>query len=109
MSVPPDLTPNASTQDGNETLMLTLYIAGGALNSLRALANLEAICQQYFPGRYQIELVDIFEEPLRALADKVLITPTLARTAPAPSIRLVGDLSQTQTVVLALQSIGRSP
>ena len=107
MSLPPDLTPNPSTHDSSETLMLTLYIAGSALNSLRALTNLEAICKEYFPGRYQIEIVDIFEDPSRALADKVLVTPTLAKAAPAPPIRLVGDLSEKQIVLLALQSISR--
>lgn len=86
-------------------LMLTLYVAGSALNSLRALTNLKTICAEHFPGRYQIEIVDIFQDPMRALADHVLITPTLAKTAPKPSLRLVGDLSDSQTVVLALQSI----
>lgn len=87
--------------------MLTLYMAGSAINSLRALTNLKAICEEYFPGRYQLEIVDIFEDPLRTLADKVLITPTLAKTAPTPTIRLVGDLTETQTVLLALQSTDR--
>lgn len=107
MSFPPNPTPEVSSQADPEMLMLTLYIAGSALNSLRALTNLKAICAEHFPGRHQLEIVDIFEDPLRALADKVLITPTLAKTAPTPTIRLVGDLSESQTVVVALQSTHR--
>lgn len=101
MTLSPEATPS---NDPDETLMVTLYIAGTALNSLRALTNLKAICEAHFAGRYQIEVVDIFENPLRALTDRVLITPTLIKTAPTPRVIIVGDLRDTQTVLLGLQS-----
>lgn len=104
MSVAPDLTPKPSAANASEMLMLRLYVAGSALNSLRAKNNLMAICERCFAGRYQIEIVDIFEEPLRALQDKVLVTPTLVKVAPAPSLQIMGDLSETEIVLLALQS-----
>ena len=81
---------------------LRLYVAGGALNSTQAVANLRALCTAHLPGRHEIELVDVFREPKRALADGVFMTPTLMRIAPAPTLRIVGTLSSTQPVLDAL-------
>ena len=79
-----------------------LYVAGGAQNSAQALANLNALCRAHLPGRHDIEVVDVFREPKRALADGILMTPTLVRLAPSPLRRIVGTLSQTQSVLEAL-------
>jgi len=79
-----------------------LYIAGGAQNSAQALANLNALCRAHLPDRHDIEVVDVFREPKRALADGILMTPTLIRLAPSPIQRIVGTLSQAQTVLEAL-------
>jgi circadian clock protein KaiB len=79
-----------------------LYVAEGALNSARALANLNAMCQTHLPDRYKIEVVDVFQEPQRAVDDRIFMTPTLIKLAPAPVRRIVGALSETQTVLLAL-------
>jgi circadian clock protein KaiB len=79
-----------------------LYVAGDALNSAQALANLGAICRAYLPDRHEIEVVDVFREPKRALADGILMTPTLVKLAPLPVRRIVGTLGQTETVVEAL-------
>lgn len=79
-----------------------LYIAGGAQNSAQALANLTTLCRVHLPGRHDIEVVDVFREPKRALADGILMTPTLVKLAPSPIRRIVGALSQTQTVLEAL-------
>ena len=81
---------------------LRLYVAGGALNSNQAVANLRALCATHLPGGHEIELVDVFREPKRALADGVFMTPTLMRIAPAPTMRIVGTLSQTRPVLDAL-------
>ena len=84
-----------------------LYVAGDALNSLQALANLTALCQTHLPDRHQIEVVDVFREPKRALADGILMTPTLIKLAPSPARRIVGTLSHTQPVLefLGLEDI----
>ena len=79
-----------------------LYIADDAMNSAQAVANLNAICGAHLAGRHHIEVVDVFEEPKRALADRILMTPTLIRLAPAPIRRIVGTLSQTDVVLEAL-------
>lgn len=79
-----------------------LYVAGDAQNSAQALANLSAICRAHLPDRHHIEIVDVFREPKRALADRIFMTPTLVKLAPSPARRIVGTLSQTPIVLQAL-------
>ena len=79
-----------------------LYVAGDAPNSVQARVNLAAICRTHLPGRYEIEVVDVFQHPKRALIDGIFITPMLVRVAPAPMCRIVGALSQTPTVIQAM-------
>lgn len=86
-----------------------LYVAGDALNSAQARANLAALCQTHLAGRHQIEIVDVFKEPQRALADAIFMTPTLVKLAPLPERTLVGTLSQTPTVLQALGLLGVAP
>ena len=83
-------------------LKFRLYIAGDAQNSAQAIANLTAICRAHLPDRHEIELVDVFLEPKRALADGILMTPTLIKLSPAPVRRIVGTLSQRTPVLHAL-------
>lgn len=85
-----------------ELFKFRLYVAGDSLNSAQALANLTALCRAHLPDRHEIEIVDVFRQPRRALADGILMTPTLLKLAPAPLRTLVGTLSQTQSVLLAL-------
>ncbi|HEY8683675.1 MAG TPA: circadian clock KaiB family protein [Rhodanobacter sp.] len=79
-----------------------LYVAGDALNSMLAIANLAELCQLHLPDRHEIEVVDVFREPKRALDEGIFMTPTLVKLAPHPSLRIVGTLSQTQPVLQAL-------
>jgi len=79
-----------------------LYVAGDTENSLRAVANLNALCREHLPGLHDIEVVDVFQEPRRALADGVLMTPTLIKIAPAPARRIVGTLSEADPLIQAL-------
>ncbi len=79
-----------------------LYVAGDTSNSTQALANLGALCRSHLEHRHEIEIVDVFREPERALADGVYMTPTLVKLAPPPVRRIVGTLSQTQPFLLAL-------
>jgi circadian clock protein KaiB len=79
-----------------------LYIAGNAPNSTRAVANLYAICRTHFPRSYRIEMIDVLKEPLRALAEGILLTPTVVKLAPAPELQIIGDLSDEEEVLRAL-------
>jgi circadian clock protein KaiB len=89
---------------GTRTLIfkLRLFVAGGAQNSLEAIANLKAICEEHLPHRHDIEVVDVFHEPKRALADGVFMTPALMKLAPGPVRKIVGSLSDPKPVLLAL-------
>jgi circadian clock protein KaiB len=83
-------------------VVMRLYIAGGAPNSLLAIANLQAICREHLNGTHKVEIVDILEQPLRAMADGVLVTPSLTKVSPLPTANVVGNLSDKSKVLLAL-------
>ena len=101
MSVPSKNGTQAPPED-REITLFQLYIADGTPNSARAMANLQSICQEHLQGRYGLETVDILQEPLRALSEGVLVTPTLVRLSPLPVRKIVGDLTELATVLLAL-------
>ena len=86
-----------------EVFKFRLYVAGDLLNSVQARANLDALCRTHLADRSEIEIIDVFREPRRALTDGILMTPTLVKLAPFPVRKIVGTLSQTLTV---LQSLG---
>ncbi|CUI08870.1 circadian clock protein KaiB [Massilia sp. P8910] len=86
-----------------------LYVAGEAQNSVLARANLRALCETYLPEQHQIEVLDVFREPKRALEDAIFMTPTLLKLAPASVRRIVGTLSQTEAVLLAIGLDDRVP
>ena len=81
---------------------LRLYIAGESPNSLRALANLKAICEDCLLGQHSLEVVDILDDAMRPIADDILVTPTLLKVAPMPLQRIIGDLNDRSQVLLAL-------
>lgn len=85
-------------------LILRLYIAGDAPNSLSAIANTKTICETHFPAAHTIEIVDMLVNPLRALADCVIVTPTLLKLAPLPARRIIGNLNDTSQVLRILGS-----
>jgi circadian clock protein KaiB len=83
-------------------LRLRLYVAGNAPNSVTAIANARAICTEHFSSGHEIEIVDLLEYPLRALADGIVVTPTLLRMSPLPIRRLIGNLGDAHQVLVAL-------
>jgi circadian clock protein KaiB len=85
-----------------------LYVASDSQNSLQAMANLGALCREFLPGRHEIEIVDVFLEPQRALAEDIRMTPTLLKVWPRPASRIIGTLSQTQRVLETLGLVGET-
>jgi circadian clock protein KaiB len=83
-------------------LVLRLYVADSAPNSVRAIANLAAICKQHLGDRFELEIIDVLEYPLRALADGIIVTPSLTKVSPSPLAKIVGNLSDTGSVLHAL-------
>jgi circadian clock protein KaiB len=83
-------------------LLLRLYIAGNAPNSLRAITNAKEICGEHFASRHELEIIDLLEHPDQALADGIIVTPTLLKLFPAPVQRVVGNLSDRSQVLMVL-------
>jgi circadian clock protein KaiB len=81
---------------------MRLYIANNAPNSVKAIANLEAICKEHLRDSFKLEIIDVLEFPLRALADGILVTPSLAKISPSPAAKIIGNLSDRSNVLHAL-------
>ncbi len=82
--------------------LLRLYVAGQSARSAAALRNLEAICERHLAGRYQIELIDLVEQPQLARGDQIVAVPTLVRRLPPPMKKIIGDLSNENRVLVGL-------
>ena len=84
------------------TYQLRLYIAGQTPKSLLALTNLKRICETHLSGRYEIEIIDLLQNPQLASGDQILAVPTLVRRLPEPITKIIGDLSNTERVLVGL-------
>jgi circadian clock protein KaiB len=89
------------TQPGG-TWSLRLYVAGQTPKSVTAFANLKALCDTHLPGRVRLEVIDLVEHPERARSDEIFAIPTLVRDLPEPIRKIIGDLSNTERVLLGL-------
>lgn len=88
--------------DSAETLLLRLYVAGQSPKSVAAYGNLTRLCEQRLAIPYRIELIDLLENPQLAREDQILAIPTLVRRHPAPMRRVIGDLSDSERVLIGL-------
>jgi len=82
--------------------MLRLYVAGQTPKSIVAFANLKKICEEHLKGKYQIEVIDLLKNPQLAKGDQILAIPTLVRRLPPPLRKIIGDLSNTERVLVGL-------
>jgi circadian clock protein KaiB len=97
--------PNKSAQTAlpqAECWNLRLYVAGQTDKSLRAINNLNRICEEHLEGRYSIQVIDLLEQPQLAAGDQILALPTLVRRLPAPVKKILGDLSNQERVLVGL-------
>ena len=83
---------------GEERYELRLYVAGTTPRSTRAVRNLIRICEAEIPGRYHLEIIDVYQQPVRAAEDQIVAVPTLLKMVPLPRRKLIGDLSQEAQV-----------
>jgi circadian clock protein KaiB len=81
---------------------LRLYVAGQTPKSLLAFANLKKLCEEHLKGRYRIEVIDLLENPKLAKGDQIFAIPTLVRSLPPPLKKIIGDLSNTERVLIGL-------
>jgi circadian clock protein KaiB len=94
-------------EDPEEQWVLRLYVAGQTPKSLTAFANLKKICEEHLHGRYSIEVIDLLEKPELAEGDQIVAIPTLIRNLPEPVRKIIGDLSNTEKVLVGLNLIPR--
>lgn len=95
-------SPRAPSKRVAKTYELRLYVAGQTPKSLAAFANLKKICEEHLAGEYHIEVVDLLKNPQLASGDQILAIPTLVRKLPEPIRKIIGDLSNTERVLVGL-------
>jgi circadian clock protein KaiB len=81
---------------------LRLYVTGATSQSLRAIANVKKICEEYLQGRYELEVVDLYQQPQLAQGEQIIAAPTLIKKLPLPLRRIIGDMSTTERVLVGL-------
>ena len=91
-----------SRKDDAQFFELRLYVAGQTPKSITAFANLKKICEEHLQGKYRIEVIDLVENPKLAAGDQILAIPTLVRKLPEPVRKIIGDLSNTERVLVGL-------
>ncbi len=98
----------AASREASASYVLRLYIAGPTQQSSRAVVNIRKICEEHLKGRYELEVLDLLQNPGIAKTDQIIAAPTLARISPLPVRRFIGDLSQTDRILkgLGLPSTG---
>ena len=89
--------------------VLRLYVTGLTRQSTRAVANLKAICEEHLSGRYDLEVIDLYQQPALARGEQIVAAPTLVRRRPLPERRLVGNLSRTERVLAGLDILRGGP
>jgi circadian clock protein KaiB len=93
--------------DLDEYFILKLYVAGQTAKAITAFANLKAICEEQLKGRYEIEVIDLLENPKLAQEDQIVALPTLVRRLPPPLRKIIGDFSDTERVLVGLNLLPR--
>lgn len=84
------------------TYVLRLYVSGMTPNSRRAIDNVKRICEEHLKGRYELEIIDIYQQPIFAKEGQIIAAPTLVKELPAPLRKFIGDMSQTERILLGL-------
>ena len=97
-----EVTGAATVAGANAYYILQLYITGTTLQSTRAILNIRKICEEHLEGRYELEVVDISQHPMLAIGEQIIAAPTLIKTLPLPLRRFIGDMSQTERILLGL-------
>ena len=89
-------------QAKGETYLLRLYVTGSTPQSVRAIENIKKICEEHLKGRYELEVVDLYQKPSLANGEQIIAAPTLIKKLPQPLRRIIGDMSNTERVLVGL-------
>ncbi len=87
----------------SDPYVLRLYVTGKAPNSLRAISKVREVCEEFLLGRYQLQVVDMYQQPALAGGDHIMVTPTLVRRSPGPLRKLIGNLSDRDRILAGLE------
>jgi circadian clock protein KaiB len=101
-AVPPGKEKKAKPDSTEKTWNLRLYVAGQTPKSISAFSNLKKICEEHLAGKYRIEVVDLLKNPQLAKGDQIIAIPTLVRKLPEPLKKIIGDLANTERVLVGL-------
>ncbi len=93
---------------GTETYVLRLYVSGTTPRSVLAITNIKRICDEYLPGRCDLEVVDIYQQPAVAKSEQIVAAPTLIKKRPLPQRKFIGDLNDQEKVLLGLDLKSRA-
>jgi circadian clock protein KaiB len=102
---PPEESDACPVSSGSASAqyVLRLYVTGKAPNSLCAIAKVREVCEELLRGRYQLQVIDMYQQPALAGGDQIMVTPTLVRRAPGPLRRLIGNLADRDRIVTGLE------
>ncbi len=103
-----DEIEDSTTKKQDSFYTLRLYVAGQTPKSIQAFENLKKICDTHLAGRYKIEVIDLVKNPKLAKGDQILAVPTLVRRLPPPIRKIIGDLSNTERVLIGLNIVSES-
>ena len=92
----------ALEETGKGNYVLRLYVGGLTPNSQKAIENVRKICAEHLEGRYQLEIIDIYQQPILAKEGQIVAAPTLVKELPLPLRKFIGDMSKTEKIVLGL-------
>ena len=113
--LPPPAAPPAPTAgdnglhgDSSERYILRLYVAGMTSRSARAVENVRAFCEKHLEGRYDLQVIDVYQQPALAKSEQLIAAPTLIKKLPLPLRRLIGDMSNEDRVLVGLDLIPRT-
>ena len=93
---------DTGNSDKEQVYSLRLFVTGASPNSARAIANLKSICEKYLTEKYDLEIIDVYQQPLKARNEQIIALPMLVKSFPLPLKRLIGDMSNTEKVLRGL-------
>ncbi len=99
----------ALKKSAKETYLLRLYVTGATSKSLRAIENIKRICEEHLKGRYRLEVIDVYQQPVLARGEQIVAAPTLIKQLPAPLRKFIGDMANTERILLGLDLLSSEP
>ena len=100
-------SPAAIDESSNERYILRLYVAGMTSRSARAVENVRAFCEKHIEGRYDLQVIDVYQQPALAKSEQLIAAPTLIKKLPLPLRRLIGDMSNEDRILVGLDLVPR--